>query len=309
MQYRILGRTDMKVSVLSLGGSSLGGVFREVEEAASIQTVHTAVDLGINFIDVPPYYGLSKAETVLGKALKSIPRERYYLATKVGRYGDDEFDFSATRVTASVDESLRRLGVDYVDLIQCHDIEFGSLDQIVHETLPALRQVCGQGKARFIGITGLPLKIFRYVLGRSGVDTVLSYCHYSLFDTSLAALIPDLEKKGVGIINAAPLSMGLLTRQGPPVWHPAPDETRSACAKAAAYCSSRAVGIEQLAVQFALANSRIHTTLVGTADPQEVRKNVEWLDSRLDRDLLNEVQVLLRPVHNKTWRVGRRENN
>src|SRR5689334_15695633 len=241
MNYRMLGNTGLRVSILSYGASPLGSVFRDVDETEGIRTVHTAIDLGINFIDVSPFYGLTKAETVLGKALKSIPRDRYILATKVGRYGMEQkdFDFSAARVIRSVDESLKRLKVDYVDVIQCHDIEFGSLQQVVEETLPALHKVREQGKARFIGVTGLPLKIFTAVLDQSGVDTLLSYCHYGLSDTSLAHLIPDLRNEGVGIIHASALGMGLLTRRGTPDWHPASNEIKSYCAQAAAYCESR----------------------------------------------------------------------
>jgi L-galactose dehydrogenase len=309
MDYRTLGKTGLSVSVLSYGASSLGGVFRPVDETEGIRAVQTALDLGINFIDVSPYYGLTRAETVLGKALKGIPRDRYYLATKVGRYGEAEFDFSAGRVTASVDESLARLGLDYIDLIQCHDIEFGSLDQVVNETLPALRKLQQQGKVGFVGITGLPLKIFRYVLERAEVDTILSYCHYSLNDTSLTGLIPFLQEKGVGVISASPLSMGLLTERGAPGWHPAPAEIRAACARAAAHCRSKGVDIAQLAMQFALANPNIQTTLVGTASPENIRKNVAWLETPLDQELLAEVQAILKPVLNQSWPSGRPENN
>ncbi len=309
MEYGVLGNTGLKVSRLSFGGSSLGGVFREVDEREAIRTVFTAIDLGINFIDCSPFYGITRAETVLGKALKEIPRDDFYLATKVGRYGDAEFDFSAKRVTASVDESLRRLRIDYIDLIQCHDIEFGSLDQVVNETIPALRRVVGQGKARFVGITGLPLKIFRYVLDRTPVDTVLSYCHYSLNDTSLEQLIPYLEEKGVGIISASPLAMGLLTERGAPAWHPASEEIKKACMKAAAHCRSKGVDISQLALQFALADPRIDTTLVGTASPVNLKKNVKWVESPPHPELLAEVREILKPVLNKTWPSGRPENN
>jgi L-galactose dehydrogenase len=309
MEYRTLGKTDLRVSVLSYGASPLGGVFRPVDEAEGIRTVQTALDLGINFIDVSPYYGLTRAETVLGKALKGIPRDRYYLATKVGRYGEAEFDFSARRVTASVDESLARLELDYIDLIQCHDIEFGSLDQVVNETLPALRKLQQQGKVGFVGITGLPLKIFRHVLERAEVDTILSYCHYTLNDTSLAGLVPFLKEREVGLINASPLSMGLLTERGAPDWHPAPAELKAACARAAAYCRSRSVDIAQLAMQFALANPDIQTTLVGTANPENIRKNVAWLEAPPDQELLAEVQAILKPFLNQSWPSGRLENN
>src|SRR6266542_4235603 len=164
MHYRSLGRTGLNVSVLSFGASSLGGVFHPIDEKEGVRCVHTAIDLGINFVDVSPYYGATKAETVLGRALREIKRDRYLLATKVGQYGEGEFDFSAARVTRSLDESCSRLGVDYIDLLQCHDIEFADLDQIVNETLPALVKLREQGRIGHIGITGLPLKIFPAVI-------------------------------------------------------------------------------------------------------------------------------------------------
>jgi len=309
MEYRDLGQTGLKVSVLSFGASSLGSVFRNIDEAEGIRTVHTAIDLGINFIDVSPYYGLTKAETVLGKALKEIPRDAYYLATKLGRYSDAEFDFSASRVGTSVDESLARLNIDHIDLIQCHDIEFGSLDQIVNETIPAMRKLQEQGKVQFIGITGLPLKIFRYVLDRTEVDTILSYCHHTLNDISLKTLIPYLKEKQVGIINASPLGLGLLTNRGAPAWHPASDEIKETCARASAHCRSKGVDIAQLAIQFALDNPDLSTTLVGTANPEHLRQNVEWLETPINYELLAEVQAILAPIRNETWLYGRPENN
>jgi L-galactose dehydrogenase len=309
MKYRALGKTGLKVSALSLGGSSLGGSFGPVDEADALRAVHTAVDLGINYIDTAPYYGLTRAETVLGKALKEIRRDRYYLATKVGRYGMDDFDFSAGRVTASVGESLGRLHVDTIDVIQIHDIEFGSLDQIVEETLPALRKVKEQGKVRFIGLSGLPLKVFRSVLDRADADTIISYCHYGLNDTSLENLLPYLEEHGVGIVHAAPLGMGLLTERGPQAWHPASDDIKAACAQAAAHCKAKGANISKLAIQFATANPRIHTVVAGTASADEVRANVQWLDEPMDEALLQEVQAILAPIHNKTWPTGRPENN
>jgi L-galactose dehydrogenase len=309
MEYRPLGKTGLQVSTLGYGASPLGSVFREIDEAEGVRAVHTAIDLGINFIDVSPYYGATRAETVLGKALREIPRDRYLLATKVGRYGPEEFDFSAGRVARSVEESLQRLGVETLDLIQCHDIEFGSLDQVVEETIPALRRLREQGKVRFIGITGLPLAIFPAVLDRTPVDTVLSYCHYSLNDTSLQALFPYLRGKEVGVINASPLAMGLLTERGAPSWHPAWPEVQAACARAAAHCRSRGADIAQLALQFALGAPDVATTLVGTASPANLRKNAAWIEQPIDRDLLAEVLAILAPIHNCTWPSGRPEND
>ncbi len=286
-------------------------MFGDVGFEGCKRCLDTALDLGINFIDCSPYYGLTKAETMLGRTLKGVPREKYIVATKVGRYGPDfpDFDFSSARVKQSVDESLSRLGLEYVDIIQCHDIEFGDLDQILNETLPALREVVQSGKARFVGITGLPLKVFREVIARAAVDTILSYCHYSLNDTSLEGLLPFLEEKGVGIISASPLSMGLLTSRGAPDWHPAPTEVKAACRQAVQHCEQKGASMEILAVQFAVRNPRITTTLVGTSKAEHIHNNVRWLTEPLDEELLREVEAILAPVKDQTWASGHAENN
>lgn len=313
-----LGRTGLRVSKLGFGASPLGNVFGNVSEEDAIASVHEAARLGINFFDTSPYYGGTLAEQMLGKALKTIPlpREKYIVSSKCGRYVDG-FDFSGDRVTRSVDESLERLNLSYIDIMQCHDIEFASLDQIIAETIPALLKLKAIGKIRFIGITGLPLKIFRYVLDRvpeGTVDVVLSYCHYSLNDTALQELLPYLKSKGVGILNASPLSMGLLTESGPPSWHPASKELQSACAAAAIHCKEKRKNISKLALQFALDNQDISITLVGMNSAQQVIENVRAATEVengqfTELDILEEVRGILEPVKNHCWPSGREENN
>ncbi|RYX83125.1 aldo/keto reductase [bacterium] len=311
MEVRSLGNTGLQVSALSLGASPFGGVFGEVSYQDCKRCLDSALDLGINFIDCSPYYGQTKAEAMLGRTLDRVARDKYILATKVGRYGAEatDFDFSAQRVTESVDESLSRLGVEYIDIIQCHDIEFGDLNQIVEETLPALRAVVAAGKARFVGITGLPLKVFREVIARTKVDTILSYCHYSLNDTTLENLLPVLEERNTGILNASPFSMGLLTGRGAPDWHPAPEAIKAACQKAAQHCRNKGASIEKLAVQFAVANPRLATTLVGTSKAEDIVSNVNCLTAPIDEELLSEVEAILAPIKDQTWPSGRTENN
>ncbi|MCU0793292.1 MAG: aldo/keto reductase [Opitutaceae bacterium] len=311
MKYRTLGATGVNVSILAYGGSSLGAEFGVIDEAEGVRSVHVALDHGINLIDTAPYYGRTLAETVLGKALKGIARERYVLATKVGRYGKTaaEFDFSAARVKRSVDESLARLGVDHVDFIQVHDMEFGDIDQIVTETIPALREVQRAGKARFVGITCLPVRLFRQVMDRVDVDQIQSYCHYCLNDTALADHLPYLAQKKVGVFNSAPLAMRLLSDAGPPDWHPAPAELKRACAEAARICREHGTDLGRLALQFSLANPDIHTHVVGTASPKRVLANIADAEAPLDRDLLERLLAVLAPVHNLSWSSGRAENN
>jgi aryl-alcohol dehydrogenase-like predicted oxidoreductase len=309
IEYRTLGATGLRVSVLGYGAAPLCGVYGDVDEAEGIRTVRGALDLGVNFIDVSPYYGATVAETVLGKALRGVDRSSYVLATKVGRYGEQEFDFSAQRVVRSVDESLARLGCGHIDLIQCHDIEFADLEQVVEETIPAMVRLRETGKVRFVGVTGYPLIPLAYVAGRAPVDTVLSYCRYTLLDRELLRWMPHFESRGIGVINAAPLAMGLLSERGAPPWHPAPARLRDHAAQAAQVCRQRGVDIAQVALRFAVAPPRFATTVVGSASVAEMTRNVRWATEPLDEDLLNEIVALVAPVLNTAWLSGRPENN
>ncbi|XP_015757013.1 PREDICTED: L-galactose dehydrogenase-like [Acropora digitifera] len=311
MKYKALGETGLTVSNLSFGASSLGSVFRETNDAESIRVVHHAIKSGINYIDVAPWYGHGKAETVLGKALKDVPREAYYIATKVGRYQPEllkMFDFSAERTLQSVDESLKRLGVDYLDIIQVHDMEFASsLDIIINETLPALEKAKDSGKVKFIGITGYPLINFRTVLERSkvNIDTVLSYCHCCLHDTELLDYKEYFKKHGIGIVNASPISMGLLSSRGPPSWHPAGELVRNKCKEAADYCQKQGVDISKVALHFTLEMEDIPTTLVSTASIQNLQKNIDAVNAKLTDKEGNCLQFIrnniFKPSGNLSW--------
>nr|WP_239584391.1 aldo/keto reductase [Aquibacillus albus] len=294
---------------MSYGASSLGSVFREINEEEGIKSVHAAVDQGINLIDVSPYYGLTKAETVLGKALKDIPRDKYFLSTKAGRYGENEFDFSKNRITKSLEESLQRLGTDYVDILLLHDIEFGSYNQVIEEGIPALEELKKQGKIRFYGVSGLPLTVFDKVLNKADLDVILSYCHYSLNDTSLLSLIPLLEEKQVGLINASPISMGLLSSRPVADWHPADEEIKQVCKKAAEFCEQNGEDLAKLAIQYSVQNELIPTTLVSTASVKNITKNIDWTEEPINEDILEAVLKILQPIHNKTWSSGNSEWN
>ena len=295
----------MKVSNLGFGASSLGGVFHSIREEEGIEAVHTAVDNGINFIDVSPYYGHLKAETVLGKALKDIPREKYYLSTKVGRYGHNgvnTWDYSAKRAQESVYESMERLNVDYIDLINVHDIEFqgdmeGGLQLIVDETLPALVELRDKGIVKHVGITDLQPENLKWVVEHAPagtVESILNFCHYSLNDTLLADYLGFFEQHNVGVINASPFSMGLLSKRGAPAWHPAGKDLQRACAKAAAYCEEQGYPIDKLAIQFSTSmNPRIATTLFSSANPQNVLKNIQYVNEPMDEELVQKVQEII----------------
>ena len=307
MKYNEIGKTGLKVSNLSFGASSLGGVFHEINEKQAIESVYTAVDNGINFIDVSPYYGHYKAETVLGKALRNIDRDRYYLSTKVGRYGKDgvnTWDYSAQRAMESVYESMERLGIDYIDLINVHDIEFADLNQVVNETLPALVELRDKGIVKHVGITDLQLENLKWVIDHSEdgvVESILNFCHYSLNDDKIVDFLDYFESKGVGIINASPLSMGLLSNRGVPAWHPAPKALVEACARAAAYCNEQNYPIEKLAVQYSISNPRIATTLFSSANPDNVLKNIQIANEEIDWTLVEKVKEIIGDQQRVSW--------
>jgi L-galactose dehydrogenase len=309
MEYRLLGKTGLSVSILGFGASPLGGSFGSIDEEEGIRSVHAAVDRGINLIDVSPYYGQTLAETVLGHALKSIDRDRYILATKAGRYGRSDFDFSSQRIIQSVEESLQRLNVETIDIFQCHDIEFVPLSQVIDEAIPAMHRLKSQGKVRFIGITGLPLKVYREVLKAVELDVILSYCHYTLFDTSLLDLIPLLSERGLGVMNAAPFSMGLLTKRPAPEWHPAPKEVQEECARQAALWDARGFDLAELALRFSVGDEGIASTFAGMSTVEEVQRNVNWSEKPWDSELMAEAYSSFNAIRNRTWQSGLPENN
>jgi len=308
MQYRRIGKTAMEVSALSFGASSLGGVFHSIKEQEAIEAVFMAIECGMNFIDVSPYYGHYKAETVLGKALKQIPRDKYYLSTKVGRYGKDgvnTWDYSAKRAVESVYESMERLNVEHIDLINVHDIEFADLEQVVKETVPALVELREKGVVSYVGITDLQLENLKWVVENveeGSIDSILNFCHNCLNDDKLTDFLDFFEERGIGVINASPLSMGLLSQRGIPDWHPAPKPLVEACSKAAEFCTEQGYPIEKLAIQYSIQNPRIASTLFSSANPQNVKRNVEWAMEPIDMQLVEKVREIIGNQFRVSWK-------
>ena len=310
MQTRVLGRTGLRLPILGFGASSLGQEFRSVTLDDALASVRVALDHGMNFIDTSPFYGRGMSEVLLGVALQGVPRDQYTLCTKLGRYDLGHFDFSARRVAESVDVSLHRLRTDHLDIVLCHDIEFVPMQQVVDETLPALRRLKEAGKVRFIGFSGYPQKIFRFVCDQADVDCVLSYNQYTLQNTRFAdETLPYLEAKGIGAINAGPFSARLLTNAPLPAWLKEPEAVQDAARRAAALCAGRGVDIAQLAIQFSCAHPGIASTVAGSANPANIRRWAQWLEQPIDASLLAEVRALFEPVRNIGHAEGLPENN
>ena len=199
---------------------------------------------------------------------------------------------------------MERLHVDYIDLINVHDIEFADLHQVAEETLPALVELKQKGLVGHVGITDLQLENLKWVIDHTApgmVECVLNFCHYSLNDDKLADFLDFFEERGLGIINASPLSMGLLTQRGIPEWHPAPKPLVEACRKAVRYCTEQGYPIEKLAIQFAVSNPRIPTTLFSSANPQSILKNVSYAEEPIDWELVRKVQEIIGDQMRVSW--------
>lgn len=312
MKTRPLGNTGIDLPILGFGASSLGQEFRQVRLEDALESVMVALDLGINFIDTSPFYGRGMSEVLLGIALRDIPRDSYFLGSKLGRYSLSHFDFSAKRVDESVHVSLHRLGTDYLDVILLHDVEFVDLPQIWEETIPAALELKKKGLVRAVGFSCYPMKSFHTVLDHAedDLDCILSYNEYTLQNTTLAdSLLPRLVDKKIGIMNAGPFSARLLTNAPLPEWLKEPEEVKAAARAAAKLCDDQGVDIAQLALQFSCAHQEIATCVAGSANPDNVRKWAEWLEKPIPEDLLAEVLKIFEPVKNIGHAEGLPENN
>lgn len=309
MEYRRLGKTADSISILGFGASPMGDVFGVSDEQDGIRAVHHAVDQGINFFDVAPFYGETLAETRLGKAL-SGKRNEVFLATKCGRYGLQDFDFSTKRILKSIDESLQRLKTDRIDLFQLHDIEFVPKSQILHEAMPAIERILESGKARFWGITGLSVRYLAQVARETNPDTVLSWAHYNLLEDEInTELVPLSQGMDFGLMNAAPLLQRILSDQPLPNWHRSPKPVKDMQPKLLELCASYGVKLSDVAIRYALDHPAITTTIVGMCELATLKQNLSVLDFRIPEGLLPAIEKLVAPVKNQIWFEGLEENN
>jgi len=337
MKFRHLPHYGL-VSIISFGASGLGGMFTagqgsgltdaaagensndtwfavdaEEDKQRAKEIVIMCLKAGVNLIDTSHWYGQGRSERLLGHALKGVPRKAYYINSKIGRYDKDPlkmFDFTYEKTYQGVLDTLRRLNLDYIDSMQVHDPEFSpSAEVIATQTLPALQRLKDEGKIRLIGMTGYPLAFQREVFEKSEVkiDTSLSYCHYALNDTTLASsgFIDFCAERDVALINASPISMGLLVDRDPPGWHPASAATKEVCRSAAKYCAAQGVDIAKLALHFTLRNERIATTLISSTSVGRMKANLdavaETLTDKEEKVLGHLVSAVFEPQGTLSW--------
>jgi L-galactose dehydrogenase len=306
MELRPLGKTGLSVSILGQGGAAFGQQFGPLSAQEAADTVHAAIDAGVNLVDVAAFYGKGTAEEFLGRALEGGWRDKVSICTKACRLDRAVFDFTPAGTRACVEASLKRLRTDHVEILLAHDIEFADdYEYVFNETFRVLEQLKAEGKTRFIGMSCYPLGLLRRAIERCDLDVVISYAHCNLFNTRLLTeLMPLAEARGVGVINASPLAMGLLTNQGPQPWFPGQPEVVAACRRAAELCRNRNADISFLGMQFASSQRRIPCTLTGAARRSELEVNLRAMTAPVDNALLAEVMAVLDPVRDWTWKCG-----
>jgi aryl-alcohol dehydrogenase-like predicted oxidoreductase len=311
MDYRELGRTGLRVSVVGYGTAPLGDMFGATDEEAALQSAYRALDAGINFFDSSPFYGKGLAEERLGKVLRGR-RDEIIVGTKAGRYGPEEFDFSADRIRRSFEESLRLLGTDYVDILQLHDVEFADLEGPIGEGYEELVRLRDAGLCRFIGMTGYPTAMTQTVMTKCDLDVTLSYAHCTLLDDCLTTkILPLAEERGVGVINAAAVALGLLTAAGPAphIAKVVGKEVRAAAQRAVGVCERRGADVSFLANQYSIQRSGCATTLIGTTKQRHLDSAVAAADEPIDEELLVEVLAAVGSDRGLHWISGLAQNN
>jgi aryl-alcohol dehydrogenase-like predicted oxidoreductase len=287
----------MQVTAVSLGGAGLGGIFGPVGDAEGIGAVEKALELGVNYLDTSPKYG--EAERRMGLALRGVARDRYYISSKVGTHPDRPGDYSADAARWTVENSLRTLGVDYLDLCHIHEPEPHQLDQALSPggALETLVQLVDEGLIRAIGIGVQDHELHRRAIGSGVLDVAMMVNDYTLLRQDFEDIASLAADRGVGLVNGAPLSMGLLSGRDPdsigtPKWTPPSDEVLGA-KLVHRWCAEREVPVLALALQFALRQRAYDCTLVGAANPAEVEQCWRALAAPIPQQVWDELPGLL----------------
>jgi L-galactose dehydrogenase len=304
-----LGKTGVQVTDVSFGTAPLGQLFGPVPLEDGVAAVHDAIDLGILLFDTSPYYG--DAEERLGIALNGV-RDEVAVSTKTGRFPGEVFDFSPARIRASLEESLRRLQTDHVDILFLHDIDFVDIDDILAESIGAVRELRAEGKCRAIGVSGYGLRAAERVIREAEVDVVLNFSHGTLLDNSMHEVLgAPASERGVSLINAAAVALGALTpsvETRPDDSFMAPSSVLAAARAMSAECRARGVDIAFLANQYAIQRSGTSTTVIGTTSIPHLRSAVEAATTPIDEELLAAVLRHRPDPATHQWDVGLPEN-
>ncbi|HXJ81579.1 MAG TPA: aldo/keto reductase [Candidatus Methylomirabilis sp.] len=305
-----IGRTGLRVTRLGLGGVALSGAppstdpHRPSPQDEAVELIRRSLDLGLNYLDTAPMYGVGESERRYGRALRDVPRERYVLSTKIGRVlradpaGNGKttwaFDFSREGARASFASSLERLGLDRVDIVFVHDPDDHYEDALV-SAYPVLVELRAEGRIRAIG-AGMNQWQMELAFARAGAsDCFLLAGRYTLLDQSaLAEFLPYCVERGISIVAGGPYNSGILAvgpREGASFnYRPASSAMMDKAARISAVCERHHVPLRAAALQFILAHPAIASVIPGARSVAEVEENVRLVETPIPDELWAELK-------------------
>lgn len=318
MKYRPLGKTTLRVSEIGLGLWAVGGdAWGPVDDRESLAAIQRAWDLGVNFFDTADVYGRGHSEELVGRFLKTVPRDQVVVATKVGRWrGDRPNPYTDPQfIIADCEASLNRLGTDYIDVYQRHI----SWDENTEVFATAFQQLKEQGKVRFVGMSSNDLAaIQRFDRAIGGMDTL--QLDYSLLNRHPEQeLLPYCQQRRIAVIARGPLAMGKLTGKFTPATTFAEGDIRRGWLegeKRARFLQDLET-VERLrfladgrtpaqaALAYVLAHPAISTTIPGAKNPAQVADNVQAAERPLRPEELARTRAVLSPSNSPLGRLRR----
>lgn len=304
------------LSELSLGCAQLGNLYREVDDAEAQATVDAAWKLGVRYFDTAPHYGLGLSERRLGAALASRPRDSYVLSSKVGRLlepvsvvaglDDDGYvvpathrrvwDFSRDGIRRSIEESLRRLGLDRIDIAYLHDPD-NHIDDVLATGFPALAELRDEGTVAAIGAGMNDATLLARLVHATDMDVVMLAGRYTLLEQdSLDDLLPLCVERGVGLVAAGVFNSGLLARPQPSSkakydYETAPRELVDRARAIAAVCDRHGTSLPAAAIALPLAHTAVVSVCLGARSARQVQQNVALYGKPIAADLWSELKA------------------
>ena len=307
-------KSGLQIPEFGIGTSPFGGLFASVSESAVADVISTSMELGLNYFDTAPHYGMGSAEVRLGRNINHLPRSSFVVSTKVGRLivpsekADDPgwenstaaveriFDFSAAGIERSLLESLERLKMESVEMIFIHDPD-GAADQAISEAYPVLERLRAEGIVKTIGIGITSNEIPTRFINETDIDVVLIALKYTLLDQSAGAeLLPTALRKGVSVIAGGVFNSGILTNPKAGAtfnYEPASPEVLARAQKIEKFFLDRGVSLAQAALQFPMQHPAISAILVGCRSADEVTTNVALYNREIDSHIWSEFDTFL----------------
>ena len=307
-------KSGLQIPEFGIGTSPFGGLFASVSESAVADVISTSMEMGLNYFDTAPHYGMGSAEVRLGRNINHLPRSSFVVSTKVGRLivpsekADDPgwenstaaveriFDFSAAGIERSLLESLERLKMESVEMVFIHDPD-GAADQAISEAYPVLERLRAEGIVKTIGIGITSNEIPTRFINETDIDVVLIALKYTLLDQSAGAeLLPTALRKGVSVIAGGVFNSGILTNPKAGAtfnYEPASPEVLARAQKIEKFFVDRGVSLAQAALQFPMQHPAISAILVGCRSADEVTTNVALYNKEIDSHIWSEFDTFL----------------